>query len=70
MQDLAVVRDTLDHSQKIEMIKAAWRMGVIDGPLEPHEWKVLADLGESLGMSAKSIDDAIVEAELYYPFGH
>ena len=70
MQDLAVVRDTLEHSQKRDMIKAAWRMGIVDGPLEQHEWKVLADLGESLGMSAKSIDDAIVEAELYYPSGH
>lgn len=70
MEALAVVKDTLDQSQKREMVKAAWRMGVMDGPLEPHEWKILADLGESLGMSAKSIDDAIVEAELYYPSGH
>ena len=70
MEDLAVVKDTLDHAQKSEMVKAAWRMGVVDGPLESHEWKVLANLGESLGMSAKAIDDAVVEAELYYPSGH
>lgn len=69
MEDLNVVKDTLEPSQKRDMVKAAWRMGAADGPLESHEWKVLADLGESLGMSAKSIDDAIVEAELYYPSG-
>ena len=70
MEDLAIVKDTLDKTQKIEMVTAAWRMGVIDGRLEPHEWKVLAKLGESLGMSAKSIDNAITEAELNYPSGH
>ena len=69
MKDLNVVKDTLDQPQKSEMIKAAWRMGIADGPLESHEWKVLADLGESLDMSAESIDDAVVEAELYYPPG-
>ncbi len=63
MEALALVNTTLDDWQKRKMIKAAWQMGVADGPLDPSEWKVLASLGEALGMPAEQIDAAIVEAE-------